>query len=232
MAVSVLAPAVVLSVQLPTVAMPEESVVAEAPVMLPLPEATAKVTATPATGLLLASVTRTLGGMVTAVPTWTVWPLPAFEVILLAAPATPVAVKVSGEPESPAQVAVSVLAPAVGPSFQLLTSAMPEDLVVTVNGPVIEPPPEATANVTSMPETGLPPASITFTLGAVATARPAIAVWSLPALMTIVVAGPEVPVAVNVTGEPETPAQLATGCSCREWSRASSSPRSRCRRRR
>ena len=57
----------------------------------PPPEATANATATPATGLLLASVTSTLGGMVTAVPTWTVWPLPAPAVILLAAPATPVA---------------------------------------------------------------------------------------------------------------------------------------------
>ena len=51
-AVRVLAPAVVPSVQLPTVAMPAALVVAEAPVTEPPPEATAKVTVTPATGLL------------------------------------------------------------------------------------------------------------------------------------------------------------------------------------
>jgi len=48
----VLAPAVVPSVQLPTVAMPEALVVAEAPVMEPPPEATANVTTTLGTELL------------------------------------------------------------------------------------------------------------------------------------------------------------------------------------
>ena len=67
-AVSVLAPAVVSRVQLPTAAMPEALVVAEAPVTEPPPAAGAKVTATPATGAPSASVTRTLGALVTAVP--------------------------------------------------------------------------------------------------------------------------------------------------------------------
>ena len=76
--------------------------------------ATAKVTGTPATGLSLASSTSTLGGMVTGVPTCTVWPLPSFISHLAGAPGMPVAVKVTGDPVSPALVAVSVLAPAVG----------------------------------------------------------------------------------------------------------------------
>src|SRR5947208_12087088 len=62
-AVSVFAPTVVLRVQLPTVAMPPASVVWLAPVMLPFPGVTAKVTATPDTGLPLASLTITDGGI-------------------------------------------------------------------------------------------------------------------------------------------------------------------------
>ncbi len=57
--------------------------VAEPPVIEPPPEATAKVTATPDTGLLFASVTSTLGAMATAVPTVADWLLPAFRVILV-----------------------------------------------------------------------------------------------------------------------------------------------------
>ena len=78
-AVKVLAPALAPRVQLPTVAMPEALVVAERPVAEPPPEATAKVTLTPATGLPLASVTRTLGAMPTAAPTVADWLLPALE---------------------------------------------------------------------------------------------------------------------------------------------------------
>ena len=107
----------------------------------------------------------------------------------MAAPAAPVAVKVTGEPVSPGLVAVRVLAPAVVPSVQLPTVAMPEALVVAA-APVTEPPPEATAKVTATPETGLLLASVTSTLGAVATAVPAVAVWPLPADSAIWVAGP------------------------------------------
>ncbi len=87
----------------------------------------------------------------------------------------PVAVKVTGDPLRPARVAVSVLAPAVVPSLQLPTVAIPEALVVAL-APVTEPPPEATAKVTTTPETGLPPASMTLTLGSTATVLPATAV--------------------------------------------------------
>ena len=89
-------------------------------------------------------------------------------------PATPVAVKVSGDPVRPADVAVNVFAPAVVPRVQEVTLAIPEEFVVA-EPPSTDPPPEATAKVTERPGTGLPPASVTSTDGAVATALPAVA---------------------------------------------------------
>ena len=71
-----------------------------------------------------------------------------------AAPAVAVAVKVTGEPVSPAEVAVKVFDPALVPKVQEPTVAIPEAFVVVV-APVIEPPPLATAKVTLTPETGL-----------------------------------------------------------------------------
>ena len=90
------------------------------------------------------------------------------------APAVPVAVKVIGEPDSPVPVAVRVFVPAVVPSVQLPTVAIPLPFVVVVN-PVAEPPPDATAKVMVMPLTGLLLASFTITLGDVATAVPEMA---------------------------------------------------------
>ena len=68
-ALKVLLPAVVPKVQLPTVAIPLALVVADKPVAEPPPVATAKVTLTPLTGLLFASLTITLGNVDTEVPT-------------------------------------------------------------------------------------------------------------------------------------------------------------------
>ena len=67
-AVRVFGPTVAPSVHEPTVATPNALVVAFKPVALPPPLATAKTTATPATGLAPASRTVTLGAMATAVP--------------------------------------------------------------------------------------------------------------------------------------------------------------------
>src|SRR5205809_3800062 len=67
-AVSVFVPTVVLSVQLPTVAIPLPFVVWVPPVTLPLPAAGANVTVTPCTGLPLPSCTITDGGAPTALP--------------------------------------------------------------------------------------------------------------------------------------------------------------------
>src|SRR5262249_53585203 len=68
-AVRVLLPAVVPSVQEPTVAMPAVLLTALAPVTVPPPEATVKVTVTPALGVSEASRTRTEGGMARLPPT-------------------------------------------------------------------------------------------------------------------------------------------------------------------
>ena len=107
-----------------------------------------------------------------------------------AAPAVPVALKLTGEPVRPSQVAVRVLAPTVVPSVQPPTVAMPEASVVTVGPPAMPPPPAVTAKVTLAPLTGLSCASVTMTLGAVATAIPATAVWASPAFRAICAAGP------------------------------------------
>jgi hypothetical protein len=80
-AVSVLPPGIGPRVQLPIVAIPLALVVWVAPVTLPPPEATAKVTVIPATGLLRASRTRTLGAIGTADPAGAVWLLPAWTAI-------------------------------------------------------------------------------------------------------------------------------------------------------
>jgi hypothetical protein len=93
-----------------------------------------------------------------------------------AKPAVPVAVKVNGEPVRVPLVAVKVFDPAVVPNVQLSTVAIPLALVVTEPTPDTDPPPEATANVTLTPLTGLLLASFTITLGNIATAVPTVAV--------------------------------------------------------
>jgi hypothetical protein len=106
-------------------------------------------------------------------------------------------VKVTGEPERPDAVAVIVFAPAAAPSVHEPTVAMPEAFVVAVRD-VPEPPPDATAKVTDVPETGLPPESVTRTAGAVATADPAVADCALPAFAATVAAAPTVTVTLWV----------------------------------
>jgi hypothetical protein len=81
-----LVPAVVLKVHEVAAAIPSPPVVTVVGVTVPLPGATANVTATPKTGLPLASFTITEGGGVTAVPTGADSP-PAFRAIVAAAPA-------------------------------------------------------------------------------------------------------------------------------------------------
>src|SRR5512145_23239 len=154
-AVSVLGPAIVPSVHDVAAAMPFASVVTGvAGLTEPPPDATVNVTETPATGLLNTSRTITVGGAATAVPTVADWPSPALIAMPLAGTAVPVAVKVTGLPASVPDVAVSVWGPAVVPSVQPPTVAMPAAFVVWV-APVTEPPPDVTANVTVTPPTGL-----------------------------------------------------------------------------
>src|SRR5437660_7232751 len=115
--------------------------------MLPFPGATANVTATCATGFPFASFTITEGGEPTAVPAVADWLVGLFAAIVAAAPAVPVAVNVTGLPESDPDVAVSVFRPAVVLNVQLPTVATPLAFVVRLP-PLIVPFPGATANVT------------------------------------------------------------------------------------
>lgn len=68
-----------------------------------------------------------------------------------------------------ALVAISVLAPTLGPSVQLPTLATPLPFVCVV-APVTDPPPDATANDTAAPTTGFWFTSRMTTLGAMPTA--------------------------------------------------------------
>jgi hypothetical protein len=198
-AVSVLVPAVVPSVHDVTAAMPLPFVVTGVVgVTVPPPDATAKVTATPATGLLNWSRTITEGGVTTAVPTVAVWAFPALMAREAAAPVVPVAVKVTGLPARPLDVAVRVFVPAVVPSVHDVTAAMPLPLVVTGVEGLTVPPPEATANVTATPATGLLNWSRTITDGGVVTAVPTVAVWAFPALIAIALAAAALTVTVAV----------------------------------
>src|SRR5437870_3337203 len=90
--------------------------------------------------------------------------------IAAAPPAVALAVEVRGLPVRPVLVAVRVLllVPAVVPSFQEPTVAMPAALVVWLL-PVTEPPPVAAVKSTETPATGLPNWSLTRTEGATAT---------------------------------------------------------------
>ena len=106
--------------------MPSEPVVCVFPGYRALAGVAEKVTVAPLTGLSYASITLTLGGVATAVPTIADWVSPPFLVICVAGPAVPVAenvkevVSFTGSAE-----AVSVFDPAVVPSVQLVTVAVP-----------------------------------------------------------------------------------------------------------
>src|SRR5438128_319714 len=102
-------------------------------------------------------------------------------VIVAGAPATPVAVKVTGEPGTLTAAAVIVLRPAVVPRIHEPTVAIPWALVVAV-APVIDPPPIASANVTAMPAIGFASASLMVTDGGTGTAVPTVALWLSPAV--------------------------------------------------
>src|SRR6184192_4672773 len=115
------------------------------------------------------------------------------------APAVPVAVNVTGLPESDPDVAVSVLLPAVALNVQLPTVATPLPFVVWLP-PVIVPFPGATANVTATPVTGFPLASFTITEGGEPTAVPTVAVWLVGLFAAIVAAAPALSVIVPDVG--------------------------------
>src|SRR5207247_6663943 len=124
-AVSVFVPAVVPTAHEVTAALPSAPVLTGAVgVTVPPPDATANVTATPATGFPFASCTITDGPTATAVPAVADWLFPPLSAIVLAAPAVPVAVNVIGLAVGCPQVAVSLCVPAVVPSVQEVTAAI------------------------------------------------------------------------------------------------------------
>src|SRR5438477_8809404 len=92
--------------------------------------------------------------------------------------AVAVVVNTAGEP-TPAVEALSFLVPTCGPTVQLPTVAIPETSV-TAFCPVNEPPPLVIANATVAPLTTCPPASVSCTDGAVATAVATVGVCPSP----------------------------------------------------
>src|SRR5260370_98705 len=100
------------------------------------------------------------------------------------------AVPAPGLPVRPRPGALPVCVPAVGPSAQPLRAALPLALVATGAVGLTLPPPEATANVTAIPATGLFPASVTRRAGGVATAVPAVADCVVRLVADSFVAGP------------------------------------------
>jgi hypothetical protein len=77
LAVSVLVPGSGPSIHAPIAAIPEASVRTDEPETVPPPLPMVNDTGTPPTGLLLASVTNTAGGMLTGALAVALWPSPA-----------------------------------------------------------------------------------------------------------------------------------------------------------
>ena len=127
----------------------------------------------------------------------------------VAAPAVPVAVKVTGLPVRPLDVTVSVFCPAVALSVHDVSAAIPSVPVLTGVVGVTVPLPSAGVNVTATPVTGFPFASFTITDGGGLTAVPAGAVGLVGLFGAMVAAAPAVPVAVNVTGLPVSDPDVA-----------------------
>jgi hypothetical protein len=133
------------------------AVVVELGVILPIPPVTDQDGVT-STMLLLES-------LATDVNTWVLPDItvaePGVTAMLSTTPAVPVALKVTGEPERPVEVAATVFAPAVVPRVRVEEALPSEPVVVLVTER--DPPPEVTAKVTLTPLTALLLASFTIT---------------------------------------------------------------------
>lgn len=104
---------------------------------------------------------------------------------------------------APFTLAVSVFCPAVEPSVQLPTVAIPEPSVVAV-APVIVPPPVPTANVTATPDTTFPTESLTSTDGETVTMPSVSALALSPANLFNVPGNPAVTMISAVCWKPPT----------------------------
>ena len=125
--------------------------------MFPVVGEAASVTVAPLTGLSKPS--RTVTVMVVALEPVVAVMDPGVAAtsdrLALGAAARPVALKMTGLPLSPGDVAVSVFVSALVPSVHEVTLAMPLALVVTGVVGTTVPLPAAAANVTETPATGL-----------------------------------------------------------------------------
>src|SRR5207237_981706 len=174
------------------------------PLTLPSPGATANLSPPDALPISFASFTITDGGVLTAVPAVADWLVALFAAIVAAVPAVPVAVNVTGLPDNVPEEAVRVFDPAVGLSVHEVRAAIPSAPVLTGLVGVTVPLPAAGVNVTATPVTGSPFYSFTLPDALPISAVPAVADWLVGLFAAIVAAVPAVPVAVNVTGLPES----------------------------
>ena len=201
-AVSEFGPATLPSVHDAAVATPEALVVtAVTGSTAPPPPATANVTDTPATGLLLASRTSTAGAVVTAVPAVADCPSPTLMLIWVGAPAV-MFTDDEVAAVSPALANWSVRAPTVPVMDSPANVANPAALVLIVATPPNAPPPVKIDAVTdTTAATGFPDASRTWTVGCCAKLAPLAAEADGCVTMVNWVAAPAVmPTADEVAG--------------------------------
>ena len=127
-----------------------------------------------------------------------------------APPTTPVSIKVAGLPARVPDVALSVYVPRLAPKVRKV-KANPWEFVKTCVADN-NPAPPVSAKVTLIPGTGTLAASVTNTVRAPDNCCPAVPVWPLPLTITRFAALPgpaATPVAENVTGLPDRPAEAA-----------------------
>src|SRR5574341_1471954 len=129
--------------------------------------------------------------------------------IWLAAAGCTDAVKVTGEPVSPAAAADAALlfVPGVVPSVRT-AAASPDESDSEAAG-VTDPPPAVTAQATLVPETALPNASVTRTTNGLTSGAPAGPLWPSPDTSPSAAAAAAPAVALNVIGEPASPGAAA-----------------------
>src|ERR1035437_8387662 len=96
------------------------------------------------------------------------------QLIMLVDPEAPVTLKVMGLRVSVPADAVTVFIPRIEPRIRVV-EAKPEALVATVAADRV-PSPAVTVKVTLVPETGLPPASVTFPVNGVDNCWPTVPV--------------------------------------------------------
>ena len=158
-------------------ARPSALVVADVGLVLPPPVATAKVTFTPGTPFASASRSRTTRDVRHRAPTTAVWLSPDTLTNAVGNADTADMMNPTGDPLSPALVAVAPCGPALPPSVRCV-AAVPATPVVLVAG-LTDPPPVGRQAIT-LPLTALPYWSVTRTTRESASAVPTTATWPSP----------------------------------------------------